>query len=347
MADIRDLSIDEIKEYLILKGDKAFRAKQIWHWIWEKGARDFGQMLNIPKQTVSYLSANYSFNIAEPKYEQISTDGTIKVGFGLFDNKLIEGVLIPSGKRMTACVSSQVGCALGCTFCATAQLHFNRDLQVGEIFDQVFQLNEIAASKYATKLSNIVFMGMGEPLLNYENLMKTIDRITSDKGLGMSPSRITVSTAGVHDKIIQLADDQVKFNLAISLHSAIKETRNILMPINRKKSTLEELSNSIRYFYDKTETRPTIEYLLLGDINDDLSHAMALANWCKSFPCKVNLIEYNPTGDGKFKKSTAKQSEAFKNYLEQKNMIVNFRASKGEDIDAACGQLANKHKNKQ
>lgn len=343
-ADIRSLGFDEIKEYLVSNGDKAFRAKQIWHWLWQKGVTGFDKMANLPESTRKLLTDAFSFHVAEIVQKQVSADSTTKLAFSLFDDSVIEGVLIPSGDRMTACISSQVGCMLGCSFCATAKLNFHRNLEVGEIFDQVVSIDKLARETHGIGLANIVLMGMGEPLLNYDNVLAAIARITATDGLGMSPSRITLSTAGVHEMIKRLADDGVRFNLAVSLHSAVADIRDKLMPINRKRSGLTDLSQAIKYFNEKTGTRVTIEYLLLGGVNDSTEDAAALALWCRSFPCKVNLIEYNPIGDGVFKKS--QKANDFKAFLEQKNMIVNLRASKGKDIDAACGQLANKNKEK-
>ncbi len=340
--DIRSLSLEELKNVLVEKGEKAFRAKQVFEWLWKKNAHSFDDMSNISKSLRDLLNGNFIINYAKPEHVQESSDGTTKIAFKLHDNLLVEGVLIPSEKRATACISCQVGCKLGCDFCATAGLGFKRDLTAGEIYDQIFYIKTLAEEK-GYNFSNIVYMGMGEPLLNYDNVMQSIDMVTGKQGLEMSPRRITLSTAGLPHMIKRLADDDVKFNLAISLHSAINEVRNTIMPIN-KTYNLEDLSEAIMYFVEKTDSRPTFEYLLLKNINDSLDDAKALAHFCKSFPVKINIIEYNPTEKDKYQKANLDKLEAFTKYLESKNIIVNVRRSRGKDIDAACGQLANKKK---
>ena len=340
--DIRSLSLEELKNVLVEKGEKAFRAKQVFEWLWKKNAHSFDDMSNISKSLRDLLNGNFIINYAKPEHVQESSDGTTKIAFKLHDNLLVEGVLIPSEKRATACISCQVGCKLGCDFCATAGLGFKRDLTAGEIYDQIFYIKTLAEEK-GYNFSNIVYMGMGEPLLNYDNVMQSIDMVTGKQGLEMSPRRITLSTAGLPHMIKRLADDDVKFNLAISLHSAINEVRNTIMPIN-KTYNLEDLSEAIMYFVEKTDSRPTFEYLLLKNINDSLDDAKALAHFCKSFPVKINIIEYNPTEQDKYQNANLDKLEAFTKYLESKNIIVNVRRSRGKDIDAACGQLANKKK---
>jgi len=340
--DIRSLSLEELKNVLVEKGEKAFRAKQVFEWLWKKNAHNFDEMSNISKSLRDLLKENFEITCAKAEHVQDSNDGTTKIAFKLHDNLLVEGVLIPSEKRATACISCQVGCKLGCDFCATAELGFKRDLTAGEIYDQIFYIKTLAEER-GYNFSNIVYMGMGEPLLNYDNVMQSIDIVTSKQGLEMSPRRITVSTAGLPHMIRRLADDEVKFNLAISLHSAINEVRDTIMPIN-KTYDLEALSEAIMYFVEKTDSRPTFEYLLLKNVNDSLDDAKALAYFCKSFPVKINIIEYNPTEKDKYKKANYDKLESFTKYLESKNIIVNVRRSRGKDIDAACGQLANKKK---
>lgn len=340
--DIRKLSLEEIKDYLINNGQKAFRAKQIYEWLWKKNVHNFSLMTNISKDLIKFLEENFSIQHLKIDTIQKSHDGTIKTAFSLEDNKLVEGVLIPTDSRATACVSCQVGCKVGCEFCATAKLGLYRNLTAGEIYDQVFEIKR-QAEENNLPFSNIVFMGMGEPLMNYININKAIELITSDNGLGMSPTRLTLSTAGIPILIKKLADDGVKYNLAVSLHSAIDSVRSSIMKINDEYN-LEELGESIKYFYSKTKTRVTFEYLLLDNINDGIKDAKALAEFCKAFPCKINIIEYNPTGDDRFRKSTTKKTDDFVSFLEKRNMIVHVRRSRGKDIDAACGQLANKKK---
>lgn len=340
--NIRTVSPDELAGFLTEHGEKSFRAKQIHQWIWQKGAHCFEEMTNLSKTSRELLESSFYFDLLREQRIQTASDGTTKMAWLLHDGQFVESVLIPGKDKFTVCVSSQVGCQLGCRFCATGKLGFKRNLSVGEIFDQVVFAQK-AAEDRGSSLSNIVFMGMGEPLLNYTNVLTAIDRITDENGLAMSPYRITVSTAGIPDKIRQLADDQVRFNLAISLHAAKTETRTQLMPVNQA-YPLDRLADSLKYFVEKTGTRPTFEYLLLGGINDSLDDARALATYCKQFPVKINIIEYNPVEGSPFKHCPEKQREAFVHFLESRNMIVNVRKSKGKDIDAACGQLANKLK---
>lgn len=341
--DIRALSLDEIKTVFTENGDQAFRAKQVYEWLWKKSARTFDEMTNLSKATRELLNTHFVINAVKVDDMQISTDRTIKNAFKLYDNNIVEGVLIPSKTRMTACISVQVGCSLTCKFCATGRLERLRNLNADEIYDQVVLIKNQAEEKYKTPLTNIVYMGMGEPLLNYKNMMESVAKITSPEGLNMSPQRITVSTAGVSKMIMKLADDGVKFNLALSLHAANDVKRDKIMPINET-NTLEALAEALKYFYEKTGTRITYEYIVFKDFNDTLQDAKELADFCKHVPCKVNIIEYNPIDDGELQQTTPERLDAFANYLESRNIIVNVRRSRGKDIDAACGQLANKNK---
>lgn len=336
--NIRQASLQDISDFLTSNGEKAFRAKQIWQWIWQRGVTDFEEMTNLSRTTRELLNRNWYFDCLQPVHIQTATDGTTKTAWKLYDGEIIESVLIPGNQKFTVCVSSQVGCKLGCKFCATGTLGFKRNLTYGEIFNQVTAA-KMAAEAQGFPLSNIVFMGMGEPMLNYENVLAAIERITADDGLAMSPYRITVSTAGIPDKIRQLADDGVRFNLAVSLHAAKESVRTSLMPINKAYS-LKDVAESLKYFVEKTGTRPTFEYLLLKDINDSLEDAKALALYCRQFPIKINLIEYNHVDGSGFQHSPDKKRDEFVKYLENCNMVVNIRRSKGKDIDAACGQLA-------
>lgn len=338
--NIREASLQDITTFLTTHGEKAFRAKQIWQWIWQRGVNDFQEMSNLSKPTREILENAWYFDKLIPHQVQTATDGTVKTAWQLHDGEIVESVLIPGNQKYTVCVSSQAGCKLGCKFCATGTLGFKRNLTAGEIFEQVIEAKKAAEAQHLT-LSNIVFMGMGEPLLNYDQVMAAIERLTATDGLAMSPYRITVSTAGIPDKIRQLADDGVRFNLAVSLHSAKDMTRSSLMPVNKAYS-LKEIAESLKYFVEKTGTRPTFEYLLLKNINDRLDDAKALANYCRQFPVKINLIEYNNVEGSGFSHSPDKNLEEFVKFLESCNMIVNVRRSKGKDIDAACGQLAGK-----
>ncbi len=340
--NIRNLSQEELKTFFTEQGEKSFRAKQVWEWLWQKSARNFEEMTNLSKGTREMLSSTFSFPIVSVDNFQVSNDRTIKSAFRLHDNNIVEGVLIPTDSRMTACISSQVGCSLTCKFCATGRLARLRNLDAEEIYDQVVLIRNQAQERYAQPLTNIVYMGMGEPLLNYRNVLKSVEQITSPEGLNMSPQRITVSTAGIAKMISKLGDDQVKFNLALSLHAANDEKRNHIMPINEENS-LDALADAMNHFYDKTGTRVTFEFIVFKDFNDSPQDARELAAYCKKVPAKVNIIEYNPIDEGEFQQTLPERLNAFTKILEEKGVIVNVRRSRGKDIDAACGQLANKN----
>lgn len=341
--DIRALSLVQLTKLFEEIAEPAFRAKQVYDWLWAKGVTDFGEMSNLSKKLRDYLEAHFSINAVQIHELQISSDRTIKCAMRLHDNYVVESVLIPHPDRMTACISSQVGCSLTCRFCATGKLKRMRNLNADEIFDQVVLVKNTAVEKYQAPLTNIVYMGMGEPLLNYAEVLKSVEKITSPSGLGMSPKRITVSTAGVAKMIVKLADDGVKFNLALSLHAANDEKRNQIMPINES-NTLDSLADALIYFTKKTGTRPTFEYIVFKDFNDSLKDAQELADYCKRVKSKVNIIEYNAIDGGEFQQTSSNRLQAFTKYLEQKGIICNVRHSRGKDIDAACGQLANKNK---
>ncbi|NUM31287.1 MAG: 23S rRNA (adenine(2503)-C(2))-methyltransferase RlmN [Bacteroidetes bacterium] len=341
MKNIRDLSVEDISEYLKSHNQPVFRAKQIYQWLWHKRASAFSEMSNIPIEIREKLSNDFELKPLKILNSFKSADGTIKVAFELWDGNIVEGVLIPSADRITACVSSQVGCSLNCSFCATGYLPYKRNLDAGEIFDQVYLLKKLALEKNNINLSNIVFMGMGEPLLNYSNLLKSIEHITSPVGLAISPQRITVSTSGIAKMIKKLGDDNVKFNLALSLHYADNDKRTSIMPINES-NNLEMLAEALEYFYSKTKTRVTLEYCMISEINDTEQDALNLANFARKVKCKINLIEYNPIDNALYKPSTNIATQNFIKILEQKKHIVNLRRSRGKDINAACGQLANK-----
>ena len=341
--DIRNTSVEVLQKFYEEHKLPKFRAKQVQEWLWKKKAVSFDEMTSLSKSMRDLFANHFSINAVKIHKGERSIDGTIKYSLQLYDNLLVEGVLIPSKNRLTACVSSQVGCSLACKFCATGTLKLARNLTAAEIYDQVFILNEEAISNFGKPLSNIVFMGMGEPLLNYNSVLESISLITTEKGLGMSPKRITVSTAGIAKMIKKLGDDGVRFNLAISLHSASDSKRDIIMPIN-KKINLEELRESVRYFYDKTGSRVTYEYILFKDLNDSIEDAKKLVQFSKAGPCKINLIEYNTVEDLPYERSSNRVTEQFMKYLEERNILVTLRKSKGKDINAACGQLVNKLK---
>jgi 23S rRNA (adenine2503-C2)-methyltransferase len=340
--DIRAISREALRTFFVAHGDKAFRGNQVYEWLWMKGAHSFEEMTNLSKATRTMLDENFVINHIEVDQMQRSEDGTIKNGIRLHDGLIVESVLIPTPKRTTACVSSQVGCSLDCKFCATARLKKMRNLLPDEIYDQVAAINRQSLLYHQRKLTNIVFMGMGEPLMNYNNVLKAIDKITSKDGLAMSPSRITLSTSGIPKMIRKLADDDVKFNLAVSLHSAIDSVRTAIMPFNES-FPLQDLKDSLVYWYEKTGSRVSYEYVVWKDINDNDAAIRSLVSFCKIIPCKVNLIEYNPIEDDFFVQAPPETMEKYVNALERHRIVVNVRRSRGKDIDAACGQLANKN----
>lgn len=325
--NIRALDLEQLKEFFLSQGDKPFRAKQVYEWLWEKSAVTFTEMSNLSLATRELLDANFCINAVQIAEHQKSNDGTIKNAFKLYDSNVVEGVLIPTSSRMTACVSSQVGCSLTCKFCATGKLSRLRNLDADEIYDQVVLINKQAIANYNIPLSNIVYMGMGEPLLNYANVLKSIDRITAPDGLNMAAKRITLSTAGIAKMIKKLGDDQVRFNLALSLHAANDTKRNEIMPINEHNS-LEVLAEALQYFYDKTGNDITFEYIVFNNFNDSIEDARELAAFCKKVPVKVNLIEYNPIDGGEYINAKADKIDAFQAHLKSKGIITNVRRSR-------------------
>ena len=339
--DIRALTKEELREFFVSSGDKAFRGNQVYEWLWQKSAHTFEAMTSLSKATRAMLDANFVINHVHVDQMQRSSDGTIKNAVKLHDGLIVESVLIPTPTRTTACVSSQVGCSLDCKFCATARLKRMRNLNPDEIYDQVVAIDQESRLYHNRPLSNIVFMGMGEPLMNYKNVLKAIDKITSKEGLGMSPRRIVVSTSGVPKMIKKMADDAVKFKLAVSLHSARDEVRDTIMPFN-KTFPLKDLREALEYWYAKTKNRITYEYVVWKGVNDTKVDAEALVQFCKFAPSKVNLIEYNPIDDGMFQQAEASAINMYQSILERNNITVTVRRSRGKDIDAACGQLANK-----
>ncbi|HZW78012.1 MAG TPA: 23S rRNA (adenine(2503)-C(2))-methyltransferase RlmN [Flavobacteriaceae bacterium] len=339
--DIRALSKEQLQQFFESIGERSFRGTQVYEWLWNKGAHTFDEMTNISKEIREHLEEHFVINHIKVDHQQRSKDGTIKNAVKLHDDLVVESVLIPTDTRSTACVSSQVGCSLNCEFCATARLKRMRNLNPDEIYDQVVAIDKQSKLYYGRPLSNIVFMGMGEPLMNYNNVLQAVDKITSDEGLGMSAKRITISTSGVPKMIKKLADDQVKFHLAVSLHSAIQETREKIMPF-AKNFTLPDLRESLEYWYSKTKRRVTYEYIVWKGINDNSEAIDALVKFCKYVPCKVNLIEYNAIDDPRFQQASPEMIQEYIDRLEENQIPVTVRRSRGKDIDAACGQLANK-----
>lgn len=342
MRNIRHLSKADLELYFENLGEKKFRAKQVYEWIWQKHAMSIADMTNLSKELRQHLSDNFTLPALTIDATQFSSDGTIKSRFKTWDGHLVEGVLIPTTSRFTACVSSQIGCSLSCKFCATGYIDRKRNLDFDEIYDEVVLINQQCEKVNGKKLSNIVFMGMGEPLLNYKNVLRSIERITSPDGLGMSPRRITVSTAGVAKGIRQLGDDKVKFKLALSLHAATDHKRHEIMPINDS-NNIKSLVDALNYFYKQTGNEITFEYILFKNFNDSLKDADDLIKLYRQVPADlINIIEYNPIDFAKFEKPDEEKVQAFMQYLEKHRVNVRLRRSRGKDIDAACGQLANK-----
>lgn len=340
--NIRNLSLIEIEKYFETLQQPKYRAKQLYEWLWQKHAHSFEAMTNVGKELRQQLAQDFDLLPLTIDATQFSDDGTIKSRFKTFDDHLIEGVLIPTEERKTACVSSQVGCSLSCKFCATGTMDRKRNLTFDEIYDQVVLINQQSVASYQQKLSNIVFMGMGEPLMNYKGVLMAIEKITSPDGLGMSPRRITVSTAGVAKQIRMLGDDQVKFKLALSLHAANDKKRNEIMPINES-NNIKSLIEAINYYYKKTGNKVTFEYILFKNFNDTLKDAEELVKLYRQVPTDlVNIIEYNPIAGFDFIKPDEDVTEQFMIYLEKNRVNSRLRKSRGKDIDAACGQLANK-----
>lgn len=342
-TDIRLLDRADIKKYLEEIGEKAFRAKQIYSWLWQKSATSIDEMTNISLSLREKLNKDFEIRPIQEDITQHSSDGTIKMRYKLHDGHLMESVLIPAAyqNRYTVCVSCQVGCSLTCSFCATGQMDRVRNLDPGEIYDQVVMMNKICIQKYDHPITNIVYMGMGEPLLTYKNMMKSIEHLTSPDGLNMSPRRITVSTAGIAKMIRRLADDEVRFNLALSLHAADDIKRNEIMPINEQ-NNLEVLMESLEYFYEKTGNKISYEYIAFDDFNVGKQDAYNLVKLCKRFPVKVNIIEYNQVDGVKLQKAAREKTDQFADILMKNMVMATIRRSRGKDIDAACGQLANK-----
>lgn len=342
-TDIRKYDADQIREAVIGMGEPAFRSKQIFEWLWQKSAGTFDEMTNLPKSFRQKLEENFDIKPIKTDKVQKSNDGTIKSRFILFDGHKIESVLIPvpDDDRFTVCVSTQVGCSLTCKFCATGQMKRVRNLDASEIYDQYVLVNKQCIETFGHPLTNVVYMGMGEPLLAYNSTLESVALLTQPYGLNISPKRITVSTAGIAKMIRKLADDDVKFNLALSLHAADDTKRNEIMPINEQ-NNLEAIMESLKYFYEKTGNKISYEYIAFQNFNDSLDDAKNLVKLCKSFPVKVNIIEYNPIDGSEYMKADEDRMNIFARHLRHQDVMVTVRRSRGKDIDAACGQLANK-----
>ena len=340
--DIRLITPENLQQLLKKYKFPTYRSKQIQNWARKIDIQSFNQMSNLPSDLIHFLNENFKLNKSKVKSSKKSSDGTIKFAIQLYDNLIVEAVMIPSNKRITACVSSQVGCSLDCNFCATSKIKKMRNLESYEIFDQIMLLNKESINHFSSPITNIVFMGMGEPLLNYKNVIESIDQITSDFGIGISYKKITLSTSGISKMIRKMADDNVKFNLAISLHTALEKTRNKVMPFS-KSFPIKELVDSLEYWYKKIKRKITFEYLIWKEINDDFEHINALVSICKRIPSKVNIIEYNDTDNSMFRNADDKWINNYVTTLKENRIPVSVRRSRGKDIDAACGQLANKY----
>jgi 23S rRNA (adenine2503-C2)-methyltransferase len=344
--NIRELSLADIETALLAWGEPKFRSKQLYEWLWSKSVVEFDDMTNLSKTLRDRLKTEFSIFPLFEDAVQHSEDGTIKTRYRTHDGYRIESVLIPvpDDDRFTVCVSTQVGCSLTCKFCATGRMGRKRNLDAAEIYDQVVMVNRQCQLSFGRSLTNIVYMGMGEPLLTYANTLESIARITAPPpaGLGMSARRITVSTAGIAKMIRKLADDGFRCNLALSLHAADDAKRNEIMPINET-NNLKVLMESLEYFYMKTGNRISYEYIAFERFNDSPEDATKLIQLCRrKFPVRLNIIEYNPIDGSEFTKTGEERLNAFVGQLVKAGIIVTVRKSRGKDIDAACGQLANK-----
>ncbi len=334
--NIREQSLPELKEYFEGMGDKKFRAMQAYEWLWKKNARSFGEMSNLSLELREKLAGEFELNPITVDTTQHSSDGTLKSRFKTYDGHLMEGVLIPTEKRFTACVSSQIGCSLTCRFCATGQMDRIRNLGFDEIYDQVAILNEQCQETYGHGLTNIVYMGMGEPLLNLKELIKAVKCLNQDVGIGQRSQ--TISTVGLPGKIRELADQQLQTTLAVSLHAANQMLRQQLIP-SAEHYPLAKLLSECKEYVAITGRRITFEYVLLSGINDLPGHATELAKILRGFQTHVNLIPYNPIKEADYRRPTEVAINRFAESLQKENIAVSVRYSRGLETDAACGQL--------
>ncbi|MBF0505026.1 MAG: 23S rRNA (adenine(2503)-C(2))-methyltransferase RlmN [Candidatus Omnitrophica bacterium] len=339
--DIRDLSLEDLESYLRSVAVKPFRAQQIFQWIYKKGALGFDAMSNIPRELRDRLKQDFVLQSHEITQKLIAQDGTTKFLFCLYDHEKIESVLIPTPTRTTACISTQAGCKFGCKFCASGIGGFKRDLSCAEIVTQVLHLKQ-EALKHQRPLSNIVFMGTGEPLDNFTNLMKAIRTINSEQGINIGARHITISTAGVVPKIKELADEGLQVELAISLHGYDNPSRNVLMPVNRK-YPFDELIAACREYVRKTHRQITFEYILIKDVTCTPHAVSSLKKAFKGLICKMNLIPYNPVSEFDHKTPSREEMIDFRNSLEDSGVHATIRTPRGKDVNAACGQLRHLH----
>lgn len=337
MVSIYDYSLKDLEEYFLQKGLKPYKAKQLFKWLYEKRIADFDLMSDISKKLIVDLKNDFSCALLKIKTSQKSKDGTIKFLFELNDGAYIESVLMKFDYGYSACISSQVGCNMGCSFCASGLLKKQRDLKVSEIVLQVLML-QMELDKQGKRLGNIVVMGRGEPFDNYDNLMKALGIINDPFALAIGQRHISVSTCGLVPKIRQFAQENVQYNLAISLHGSNDELRSKLMPIN-KKYHLDELIDAVRFYLENTNRRVTFEYLLLAGINDSETNAKELKELLKGLNAYINLIPYNEVEENNYQTSSAENALRFYDLLKKENVAVTLRQKRGDDIDAACGQL--------
>ena len=337
MKNIKDYTIKKLKEDLEKLGEKSYRAEQIYKWLYKENVTSFDEMTDLSLDLREKLKKEFdicNFKIIE---KQVSKDGTVKYLFYILDGNAIETVLMEYKHGRTICVSSQVGCKMGCKFCASTGIDFIRSLSSGEIVEQLLAVER----DLKIKISNIVFMGIGEPLDNFDNVMKAIEIINYPKGLGIGARHISISTSGIVPKIYEIADRDMQCTLSISLHATNDKKRSEMMPINNAYN-ISELMKACRYYIEKTNKRISFEYALAKDNNDNEEDAKELAKLLKGMLCHVNLIPINKIEDGKFSKSTDKNIIKFRDYLNSQGIVATVRRELGSDIDAACGQLRRK-----
>lgn len=335
---IYNLTYQELIDFMIENDYKKYRADQIWHWLYKQKVSSFEEMNNLPKDIINLLETNFNFNALELVLKNESIDGTIKCLYKLNDGNLIETVLMTHNYGKSICVTTQVGCNIGCSFCASGQLRKKRDLTNGEILAQVIQTEKIINER----ISHIVVMGIGEPFDNFDNIVKFLQTANDDKGMGIGARHITVSTSGLANKIIDFANLDTQVNLALSLHAPDNETRTKLMRINQA-FPIEKVMEAIKYYIDKTNRRVTIEYILINEINDTPKHALDLVKLLKGLNVYVNLIPYNEVSGVSYTRSTRQNQLAFLDILTKNNITTTLRREQGHDINAACGQLRSKH----
>lgn len=349
-VDLKTMDRAALEAFVADHGEPRYRGEQLFHWIYGKGVSDFERMSDLPKRMRRGLQRQATVEDVEIVDQQEAADHTIKALFRLPSGREAETVLIPDidergeARRLTVCVSSQVGCAMGCEFCATGLMGFQENLTPGAIFDQVWHMNEVAEERFGRPVTNVVFMGMGEPLLNYDAVLESVDILTDEDSLNLSAQKITVSTVGLARRIKDLADDQLRTNLAVSLHAPDNETRSSIMPVNEaEKTSLSALKEAITYYSKKTGRPLTYEYCLFKGINDSEDDARRLAEVSRWAPSKVNLLMYNPVQGLHFERTSEEQLDRFIQVLVEEGVTVTVRRSRGQDIDAACGQLANEN----